>query len=72
MKEIASVIALVLTNTKGGVVQKGPNAGKPSKIQYEIDTAILQQAKQRVAKLLQQFGVYPELDLQFLMQQFIR
>lgn len=70
MKEIASIVKLVLANTKPGTIASGANAGKPSKIAYELDAAVRAQARDRVRVLLDRFPVYPELDLAFLKEQF--
>jgi glycine hydroxymethyltransferase len=70
MKEIASIIKLVLSNTKPKVLTTGKNAGKPSKSKYDIEQPIINQAEQRVKDLLRQYPVYPELDIDFLMDTF--
>ena len=70
MKEIASIIKLVLTNTKPTLVSTGKNAGSPSKARYTIDATALDEAQTRLTALLDQFPVYPELDLEFLQQHF--
>ena len=70
VKEIANIIANVLKNTKAGVVQSGKNAGKPSKIAIILDDKIVEDAKESVQKLLNRFVLYPELDLEFLEEQF--
>lgn len=70
MKEIASIIKLVLSNTKPKVLTTGKNAGKPSKSKFDIEQPIINQAEQRVKDLLRQYPVYPELDIDFLMDTF--
>jgi len=70
MKEIAKIFSLILKNTKVGIVDKGANAGKPSKITYIIDEKIKAEAKQKVETLLSKFVLYPELDLEFLKRHF--
>lgn len=70
MKEIAEVIYLVLSNTKAATIQKGKNAGKTSKAKYLIDACVIEEANERVAALLKQFPVYPELDLECLKNAF--
>jgi len=70
MKEIAQVFRLVLTNMERGTIEKGPNAGKPSKVAYELDHIAAEQARERVRDLLSKFPVYPQLDLDFLKQHF--
>ena len=58
MQEIASIISLVLKNTKA-VDAKG---------KYETDSAAGDEARERVATLLGRFPVYPELDVELLTQ----
>ncbi len=71
MEEIASIIKLVLANTKPATIQSGKNAGKPSKAKYEIDAAVVSEAGGRVHDLLKRYPLYPELDLDFLEKHFI-
>jgi len=61
MKEIASIIKLVLNNTKPVVVN-----GEVSKAKYEIPEKIKIEARQRVKNLLSRFVLYPEIDLELL------
>jgi len=61
MKEIASIIKLVLDNTKPVVVN-----GEVSKAKYEIPEKIKIEARQRVKNLLSRFVLYPEIDLELL------
>jgi glycine hydroxymethyltransferase len=70
VKEIASIINFVLLNTKAGTIEKGKNAGKPSKIAILLDDSIKVDANNRVKELLTKFVLYPELDLDFLKEQF--
>ncbi len=70
MREIASVLKLVLANTKPAVVDSGPNAGKLSKAKYEIVPDAKNEARSRVKTLLEKFPVYPELDLALLSKMF--
>lgn len=70
MKEIAGIIKLVLDNTKPLKLTKGPNAGSLSKAKYSIDLTAAEQARKRVAALLGEYPVYPELSLDFLTAQF--
>jgi glycine hydroxymethyltransferase len=70
MKEIASIIASVLKVASPKILTKGKNAGKPSKAKYDIDAAVVAEAKSRVIKLLNDYAVYPELDLELLKQLF--
>ena len=71
MKEIASIIKWVLSNTKPAVIESGTNAGSLSKAKYVIAESAKNQAKQRVSALLDRFPVYPQLDLEFLKTHFL-
>ncbi len=68
MKEIASIIHLVLSNTKAGTITKGAKAGQPSRAKYEISEEIKEEAKKRVQTLLDAFVLYPSLDAELLAQ----
>ena len=70
MEEIASIITLVLRNTKPAVVTKGPKAGTLSKAKAVTDKDVKAQAIERVHALLSKFVLYPELDLDFLKEHF--
>jgi len=67
MKEIASILQLVLSNTTQSIIATGANQGKPSKAKYDIDPAIKAEAQQRVKSLLDRYPLYPELDLEFML-----
>jgi glycine hydroxymethyltransferase len=66
MREIASIVKLVLENTKPAILKTGSNAGNPSKAKYEIDEAAKQEALDRVETLLRDYQVYPNLDIELL------
>jgi glycine hydroxymethyltransferase len=70
MKEIASIIALVLNHTKPMILTKGANAGQPSKAKAVTENTAKQEAQKRVLALLEKFKLYPELDLPFLEKHF--
>ena len=70
MREIASIISLVLKNARPAILTKGENAGKPSKSKAKVSSQILSEAKERVKALLDKFPLYPELDLEFLKEEF--
>lgn len=72
MREIAAIIKMVLTGTKPGKITTGPNAGKPSKSNFELDADTQAQATARVKVLLDKFPVYPELDLARLKDEFVK
>ena len=66
MREIASVISLVLKATRP---QSAPD-GTPGKAKYQVDAGARSKALQKVKALLDRFPVYPELDLDFLKSAF--
>jgi glycine hydroxymethyltransferase len=68
MKEIASIIHLVLTHTKPAVISKGAKAGQESRARSLTDVAAVAEAKGRVQALLDAFVLYPELDLAALQE----
>jgi glycine hydroxymethyltransferase len=70
MKEIASIIQLVLTNTTAALLDSGPHAGQHSKVQYNLSLGAKDEATARVKVLLDRYPVYPELDLEFLRGHF--
>ncbi|MEJ5284139.1 MAG: glycine hydroxymethyltransferase [Brevinematales bacterium] len=65
MKEIASIIKLVIDNVKPLVVD-----GEKSKAKYELNENVKKEAKERVKKLLSKYPVYPELNLEILKKLF--
>ena len=70
MKEIAIIFKLILSNTKPAVIESGKNAGKLSKVKYDLDSGIIDKARSRVKTLLDTYTLYPELDLDFLKSRF--
>ena len=70
MAEIASIIKLVLSNTRPAKITKGDKAGQLSKAKAITDSAAGEEARSRVMKLLHSFVLYPELDLDFLKTHF--
>ncbi|MDY5930782.1 MAG: glycine hydroxymethyltransferase [Candidatus Ornithospirochaeta sp.] len=70
MKEIASIIALVLRNAKPQIIAKGEKAGQVSKNRAVAPKAVVEEARARVQKLLDDNKLYPELDLEFLESAF--
>lgn len=66
MKEIASILYLVLAGTK----PLADKNGEPSKAKYEVAASVKAEASDRVRRLLSRFRVYPELDLDFLKLHF--
>ncbi len=70
MKEIGSIIAYVLRNAEPATITKGENAGKKSRSKAVISEEARKNALDRVNKLLSRFVLYPELDLEFLEENF--
>ena len=70
MKEIASIIKSVLAATQPAKITRGRNAGSLSKARYRTDSEVLDTARSRVAELLRDYVVYPELDLEYLQKAF--
>ncbi len=70
MVEIADVIATVLKAAEPTILTKGENAGKPSKAKYKIDASLVEEARGRIKALLDQFVLYPEIDLELLEKAF--
>jgi len=70
MKEIAAIFKLILANTTPQTLTKGKNAGSKSKVKFDIPEEVVTEGKQRVEALLNQFVLYPELDLDFLVRHF--
>ncbi len=71
MKEIASIIKLLLSNAKPAVIKSGKNAGKKSKAKYEIDPEVVKTARSLVKALLDEYPLYPELDLDYMKEKFV-
>ncbi len=68
MKDVAAIIDMVLKGTKPGLTKDG----KPAKGKIVLDEAVEQQAKTCVQRLLSAHVLYPELDLDFLKQEFVK
>jgi glycine hydroxymethyltransferase len=60
MKEIARIAKRVLANTAPAPAE----GGKKSQAKYNLDEAIVQEARKRVQALLDKHPLYPELDLE--------
>lgn len=70
MKEIAAIFKLILSNTTPATIAKGKNAGKQSKVKFNLPDSLKDEANARVKALLDRFVLYPELDLDFLKKSF--
>ena len=66
MREIASIIQLVLSNTTPGTTKDG----KKSKARYVLNEAARDQARARAHDILTRFPVYPEIDVAYLQECF--
>lgn len=66
MNEIASIIKLVLQNTVPAVIQAGEKKGEKSKAKYITDDKAKSAAKSRVASLLKNYVLYPELCIDII------
>jgi glycine hydroxymethyltransferase len=63
MREIASVIVSVLRASSPGVVESGPNRGRPSLVRFQLDEAVASAARSKVADLLSRHPLYPQIEL---------
>ena len=63
MQEIVDIVQLVLSATKPVMIK-----GQVSRSQYELDSMVQGQAQSRVQALLQRYPLYPEIDLQMLLE----
>ena len=68
MKELGELIAKVIKGTTQAKDAKDP--GKNSKAKYIIDETVKSEVHARIKTLLDKFPVYPELDLEFLKNNF--
>ncbi len=67
MREIAAVIRRVLAATQPTTVTKGEQKGTLSRARYRIEPGIAEEADRRVRDLLAPHPLYPELDLEMLL-----
>src|SRR5262249_28899547 len=63
MDEIAALLQLVLSNVRG----EASTAGSGRSGKYTLDRRIADQARGRVHQLLDRFPLYPELDLELML-----
>ena len=71
MKEIASIIAMVLKNARPAILTKGEKAGQPSRNKAKAPKEVMDEARSCVHALLAAYPLYPELDLDFLKDEFL-
>ncbi len=67
---IAKSIAVVLEAAEPALIQKGDRGGQKSKAKYNIPGDIIKSVRANIEKLLTDFPVYPELDLEYLEKAF--
>ena len=70
MKELGSIMALVLKNTSQ--VQKKKGSSEKSKVKYSIEKKAKAEALERVRNLQNRFPVYPQLNLELLKRAFLK
>ncbi|MDQ6833769.1 MAG: glycine hydroxymethyltransferase [Chloroflexota bacterium] len=66
MREIARIMARVLTGTSPTTIATGRQAGQTSKAKYDLDAAVASDARNAVQQLLTRHPLYPELDLDLM------
>jgi glycine hydroxymethyltransferase len=68
MEEIGALIADVVKNT---IQSPGKEPSSKSKAKYTIDASVKNSVQERVKKLMDNFPVYPQLDLELLKKHFV-
>jgi glycine hydroxymethyltransferase len=63
MREIAGIVRKVLAATKPTIIAKGANAGQPSQANFELDGKVREAAAARCKEMLEQYRLYPQLEL---------
>ena len=71
MEEISSIISSVLKSAVQKIITKGENSGSVSKTRCTVPEEVKRNATERVLNLLERFKLYPELDLEFLKNNFL-
>ena len=66
MREIAQVIYSIFSNTTASVIQKGANAGKNSKVKFELLQSVIDEAQNLVKGKCEAYLLYPEIDLELI------
>ncbi len=66
MREIARIMARVLTGTSPTTIATGRQAGQTSKAKYDLDAVVASDARNAVQQLLIRHPLYPELDLDLM------
>ncbi len=70
MQEVAAILQFVLSKAQPATIAAGKNAGKTSKAKYEVEPEVIHEARHRVQALLDNYPLYPELDLTLLQKHF--
>jgi glycine hydroxymethyltransferase len=63
MVTVGELISRVLSAVVPATVASGPNAGKPSRARYVLDTAVVASMRDQVTALLSRFPLYPDFLL---------
>jgi glycine hydroxymethyltransferase len=63
MREIGDVLASVLRASSPGVIDSGPNRGKPSLVKFRTEDVVAASARSRVGDLLELHPLYPGIEL---------
>ena len=66
IREIAAILKRLLSSAPPEKITRGKNAGSLRKARHRLNPEALDEARSRVADLLNRFPVYPELDLDYL------
>ena len=71
MADIAMIIVDVLSSAHPVILTKGEHAGEKSKVKAVAPKKTMELARKRVGELLKKYPVYPEIDLEWLKEEFI-
>ena len=71
MADIAMIIVDVLSSAHPVTLTKGEHAGEKSKVKAVAPKKTMELARKRVGELLKKYPVYPEIDLEWLKEEFI-
>jgi glycine hydroxymethyltransferase len=66
MREIARIMARILSSTSPTIIATGKQVGQRSKAKYDLDAAIARDARNAAQQLLTRHPLYPELDLDLM------
>jgi len=68
MAEVATVFKSILCNAKPKLKTKGKDKGQKSLVKYTLEQSVIEEARAKVADLLSRYPLYPELDLDLLLE----